>query len=349
MKNNILIATEPLDPHADAVILRMRENGLNPLRLHTEDVLAKSGFSYDFIDGVQNGEIWTRKESVPIESIRSIWWRRPKLPVTDPSRPKDESRFIKYEVEHALNGLLATLDCYWMSDPAKIRAAKWKPLQLTRAVSLGFKVPDTIVSRDPQKILEFCDHCKGDVIFKVLSDGALGRQFASQGTLSYIEGDEAKVNYLRSFKDASGIKMVYCTPVSRGFIQENAESIRTTVCLFQRRIKKRFEYRVTVIGKKVFSALIDSQTNERTKEDWRHYDVPMHFKRASLPYDIELKCLKLVESFGLHFSAIDLIEDENGDFIFLESNPNGQWLFVERLMPEFKMIDTLIDCLVQAQ
>jgi len=32
----------------------------------------------------------------------------------------------------------------------------------------------------------------------------------------------------------------------------------------------------------------------------------------------------------LRFSAIDLVEATDGDFWFLEANPNGQWAWIEQ-------------------
>lgn len=42
-----------------------------------------------------------------------------------------------------------------------------------------------------------------------------------------------------------------------------------------------------------------------------------------------MKCVALVSTLGLLFSAIDLAVDKDGKVWFLEVNPNGQWGFVE--------------------
>jgi len=39
----------------------------------------------------------------------------------------------------------------------------------------------------------------------------------------------------------------------------------------------------------------------------------------------------LVEKLGLVFGCIDMIVTPRGEFIFLEINPNGQWLWIEEL------------------
>ena len=54
----------------------------------------------------------------------------------------------------------------------------------------------------------------------------------------------------------------------------------------------------------------------------------MH-KKHELPKDIKEKCIQITKKFSLNYSAIDLILDKNGQYIFLECNPNGQWAWLE--------------------
>jgi hypothetical protein len=36
-----------------------------------------------------------------------------------------------------------------------------------------------------------------------------------------------------------------------------------------------------------------------------------------------------MDSFALNFASMDMIVTPEGDFVFLELNPNGQWLWLE--------------------
>jgi hypothetical protein len=36
-----------------------------------------------------------------------------------------------------------------------------------------------------------------------------------------------------------------------------------------------------------------------------------------------------MDSFGLNFASLDMIVTPDGEFVFLELNPNGQWLWLE--------------------
>jgi glutathione synthase/RimK-type ligase-like ATP-grasp enzyme len=49
-----------------------------------------------------------------------------------------------------------------------------------------------------------------------------------------------------------------------------------------------------------------------------------------LPVDVASACISVTRDLGLRFAAIDLIEDPDGRFWFLEANPNGQWAWIEQ-------------------
>jgi glutathione synthase/RimK-type ligase-like ATP-grasp enzyme len=81
-----------------------------------------------------------------------------------------------------------------------------------------------------------------------------------------------------------------------------------------------------VIGNRILSCRIDSQASEATKVDWRHYDFKnVEHLQIELPDEVRKKLHRFMNAIGLKYGAIDLIETPNGDFIFLEVNPSGQW------------------------
>ncbi len=49
-----------------------------------------------------------------------------------------------------------------------------------------------------------------------------------------------------------------------------------------------------------------------------------------LPAELVEACIAVTHDLGLRFAAIDLVEDEDGQFWFLEANPNGQWAWIEQ-------------------
>ena len=57
-----------------------------------------------------------------------------------------------------------------------------------------------------------------------------------------------------------------------------------------------------------------------------------------------MACQTLVRFFGLQFSALDLIVTPAGEYIFLESNPCGQWGWIEK-QTGLPLTEALVDIL----
>ena len=125
-----------------------------------------------------------------------------------------------------------------------------------------------------------------------------------------------------------------------------ADAVRYAPHLFQKYIDKAYEVRVTVINSQCFAVRIDSQANAKTKIDWRNYDLE-HTPHSALvlPAEIEQRILNYVRSYGLTFSALDFIVTPTDDWVFLENNPNGQWLWLEELTG-LPMTEALISALI---
>ena len=111
-----------------------------------------------------------------------------------------------------------------------------------------------------------------------------------------------------------------------------SQSIRYAPVIFQEEVPKKLELRVTVVAAKVFPAAIRSQESRFLRHDWRHYHdfgESKYYSVHTLPEKIEGLCVRLVETLGLCFGAIDLIVTPANEYVFLEINPNGQWLWIE--------------------
>ena len=127
------------------------------------------------------------------------------------------------------------------------------------------------------------------------------------------------------------------------------DSVRYVPVLFQAYVPKRVELRVTVVGQQVFAAEIHSQASHRTRHDWRRYDF---FKTIYLPHElpreVERRCLQLVERLGLCYGAIDMILTPDNHYVFLEINPNGQYLWIEN-ETGLAISDALCDLLISEE
>ena len=102
--------------------------------------------------------------------------------------------------------------------------------------------------------------------------------------------------------------------------------------IFQPYVEKRVELRIVVVGRNLFACAIHSQRSERSREDWRRYDLEnTPYEPYELPPDVAAKLRRLMDRLGLVCGSVDMIVTPAGEHVFLEVNPNGQFDFVARL------------------
>ncbi|HEV2887451.1 MAG TPA: hypothetical protein VGX49_11105 [Jatrophihabitans sp.] len=333
-KDQIVIVTQTDDPHTDEVIVALERMGHEPVRLNTDEIPVDSKLSMSWTNDPDSFdatiEVLTSGRTMNSGSVRSVWWRRPAHFGLPSDLSVQENEFATDEIDHALRSLWGSLDCYWISEPERIRQASWKGEQLTRARRLGFEIPRTLITTDPEQARDFFYACDKQMIFKVMTDPFLGAAGAARRHPDeYFEPYEAPT-----------------TIVTEPDL-DLLDSVRVAPCLFQEYVPKKVELRVTVIGNEIFAAEIHSQDNEKTAIDWRHYDVDIPYGVASLPPEVADRCLALVKGYGLNFSSMDLILTPDDRYVFLENNANGQFIFIEDKVPELAMTDALASCLVR--
>jgi glutathione synthase/RimK-type ligase-like ATP-grasp enzyme len=335
----IVIVTCAADPHADAMMDKLHAMGVQPVRLDTDDIPTRATFSLTLEKGSPTWRggisLTATGRTLRLDGVRSVWWRRPApyygLP---PDLADDEREFAKAEIDHAFRGALELLDCYWVSHPDRIRRASLKVEQLQRAAGYGFDVPPTLVTTDPADVREFFAAHDGDIIYKVLTDPFLGAPMVA------AKHPDRPVTAPRQTT----------TTRFRAADLNRLDAVRLAPCLFQAYVPKRVELRVTVIGDELFTVEIDSQAHPGTSLDWRNWDgggFEIPYRAVQLPPALAEQCLRYVRSYGLNFSAIDLVLTPDGRYVFLENNPNGQFMWIEKFVPELTMTDALAACLLR--
>ncbi len=303
----VLILSNAQDTHVPLVSRALDVGGCPWLRLDTETFGAQT--IGEFALGLDRSGVWLRtgKDEIAIDQVSAVWYRRPEPPVL-PAMPHDEARqFAEAELKSFLDGLISLVGCRWLSEPGAIRRAGHKLLQLRLALQLGFDVPPTLVSQLPQAIRDFRHAVGGPLVAKLVSKGP---PRAATPERQYV---------------------VFTEVLDDAALEDDA-ILAFCPAIYQPYIEKAFELRVTVVGEQVFACRIDSQATERTRIDWRNYDLA---NTPHAPFDLDPRhralCLRLVRELGLAFGAIDLIVTPEGRTIFLEINPNGQWGWIEEL------------------
>lgn len=331
-KDRIVIVTDKFDSHTDMVMIELRKMGHQPVRLHPADFPMSASITLTFDQHSWGGELGLRKGPLALDEIKSVWWRRPEPHVVADDLPKAERSFARKETGHTFLGLWSILDCYWMSFPPHIRRASNKIEQLQRAAHLGFRVPRTLITNDPEQVRQFYEECHGQMIYKTQVAPVLDWATREPGP----PGGE----------EEAGVPMIYTTLITQEHL-DVLETVRTAPCQFQELIPKRLELRVTIIGDDIFVCEIHSQEDERTSLDWRHYEAPIPYKKGSLPPEVAAKCFAMMKSYGLNYSAFDLILTPEGEYVFIENNPAGQCFFIQDYIPEFKMVEAVASYLLR--
>jgi glutathione synthase/RimK-type ligase-like ATP-grasp enzyme len=103
--------------------------------------------------------------------------------------------------------------------------------------------------------------------------------------------------------------------------------VRYAPVIFQEYIEG-VDLRITVIGNSIFAAEIDAQETSYPV-DMRMVIGEAHIRPVELPPKVQKKILELQRRLGLYYGAIDMRRTPQGDYVFFEVNPAGQWLFVE--------------------
>ena len=123
--------------------------------------------------------------------------------------------------------------------------------------------------------------------------------------------------------------------------------MQSTAGIFQKKIAKAFELRVTYFGTYPVAIKLCSQEHPQGQIDWRAIpDEELVTQPYELPDEINNKCKALMDAFGLLFGCFDFIVTPDNEYYFLEINEQGQFLWIEDLNPDIKMLDIFTEFLI---
>lgn len=314
----VLIVTNSDENNVVNVENHLNDMGQGFLRLNVDEVLKSNPVM--FLSNVFDLEetLFLKEKTFKCRDIKSVWFRRPrKITVSDPSTNMEE-RFVEDEFSASLWSMYTTLSgALWMNNPLYgcYLLEHNKLLQLKIAKTCDLYVPKTIITNCPSGAIRFCKSLGGSLAIKSV--------------------------HSRIFQKENEISGIYTNKVSCEFLEEHAENIKISPVMFQEYIPKKFELRITIVGTRIFACKIDSQSSERSKIDWRRYDFEnVKHEKFNLPENIKNNLLSFMSRCKIIYGAIDMIVDDQGRFVFLEVNPNGQYGWIEGLteMPISKAI-----------
>jgi glutathione synthase/RimK-type ligase-like ATP-grasp enzyme len=304
----VLLLTHSGDYYTiDLVEAAVAARGGRPLRINTDTYPTQLGLTV-----VQPGPGHPRRhllsaagQQLDLDDVTAIWARRlwpGKMPAEmDPQM----AVYSKREARTAFFDTFSLVEARWVNPLQAMLRAESKILQLQLAEQEGLTLPPTLITSDPHQARAFWEDHDGKIVTKLL--GALSQTMNATGDFMYTsrvtEDDLEGLDGLR-----------YCPQV------------------FQGEIDKAAELRCIVVGDDVFVGAINASSSIAGRVDWRKLTQAdgVAWEHAELPADVKAKLVGLTRRLGLIYGAADLIVTPDGDHVFLEVNPAGEWGWLQR-------------------
>jgi glutathione synthase/RimK-type ligase-like ATP-grasp enzyme len=292
----ILIISANEDIHAQAVMRELAQSGHTGMRM-----LNLSEFPMRLAMNVRidnNGhcdyDLKFPDRTVSMHEVKAVWWRRPQ-PFGIPPEVRDPAvrHFAMSEAATAFQGMWQASNALWVNNILRDAAAAHKPWQLALAKQLGLRIPETRITNDPAEARQFWAEYPGQVIYKPFTAS------------------------LQSWRE---------TRVLKPEEERLADAVRFAPVIFQKYVPGK-DLRITAIGDRLFPAEADAQKGEYQVDVRLNTGLP--YRRHELPADIQEKLLRFMRRLGLEYGAIDMRLTPEGEYVFFEVNPAGQFLYVE--------------------
>jgi glutathione synthase/RimK-type ligase-like ATP-grasp enzyme len=230
-----------------------------------------------------------------VRDVDLIWLRRINYPqmVPDGLENSDQVEIVNNDCRAAILGLIASeFRGVWINDPFASYRAENKILQLCAAQAAGLRTPRTIVSQDPEHVRHFVESVDGRAIVKPVKGSSKHPLFTVRVSPELLADDDA---------------------------------IRLSPAIYQELIPGTRHLRVHCFGDELHAFAIESQDL-----DWRgNIDVPIDY--VEVEDELAEKLLAVLGRLGLRMGVFDLKQLPEGECVWLEVNPQGQFLFMEGL------------------
>lgn len=291
----VLVLTTPVDPTADMVLTHLHSDRIPFLRLDAAQFPTEVAFTGEI---GQHSRWRAELNGVSLDDVKTIYYRRPGRFEFSTAIPLDVIPWCEGQARFGFWGVLESLPATWINPPSSAQQAEYKPRQLAHATAAGLTVPPTLVTNDPQAVADFAARQRHGIVTKTL--------------------------YARTPRTGDGqlSGVVYTSEIPPDRYRD--PSIAATAHLFQAKLVKKADLRVTVIGESVFATHIHNPG----ELDWRRSHHNITYRPYELPDTVRTGVHRLMRSLGLVFGALDFVLTDQGHQ-FIEINPNGQWGWIE--------------------
>lgn len=305
-RDHVLLLTHSGDHYTvERVAHALAERGVKTFRFDTDrfprEVRISAHLDAErFVHLVEDGAAICRAEAV-----RAVWARRIRLPELDEKLDPQFRGMCVRESAAALQGFLDGLHgARWINERQAEAEAGNKLRQLRLARDAGLRIPRTLLTNDAGQARKFFRENGGALVAKLLTPLSTGMDAASA--------------------------FVYTNEVGEVDLEE-AGGLRHSPMVFQERIPKSLELRIAYVAGRFFVGALDASRSAEGRVDWRRATPEeCQWQQGDLPPELEAQLTELMRRLQLLYGAIDIIRTPDGEHIFLEVNPGGEWGMLER-------------------
>lgn len=257
------------------------------------------------------------------KDIQSVWLRKTGAPHIDKNMDAVLRKGCIKESKEVLDIFLNHLHTdavRWMDPPSAVRKAENKLFQLNLAQSAGIRVPQTLITNSPEDLKHFYRNLNGNVVAKMLTPLTV----SMSGKTPFVFTSRVKEEDL-----------------------DDAGMLRYSPMAFQEYIPKDYELRIAYVDGKLLTGAVSAKKIGADTTDWRAAQTE-HFQweRFTVKEAFAEKLRSFMKRIGLSFGAVDVIVQPNGEYVFLEVNPTGEWGMLERDL-ELPISDAIAEFLVR--
>ncbi|WP_414583181.1 MvdD family ATP-grasp ribosomal peptide maturase [Scytonema sp. PCC 10023] len=303
----ILIITHSQDNQSIPLVLSaIADQGGKAFRFDTDKFPTEVGLDVYYGKGCERLILESDDQKLDLSEVSAVWYRRIAIGARIPSTMDRQLRQASVgESRATIQGMIASIKGFHLDPIPHIRRAENKQLQLQVAREVGLFTPRTLTTNNPLSVKQFASECEQGIITKMLSSFA-------------IYDEQGREN------------VVFTNPVTPEDL-DHLDGLRFCPMTFQEKVPKALELRTIIVGKRVFTAAVDSQALQKARYDWRRQGIALldAWQPYDLPQDVEEKLLKLMTNFRLNYGAIDIILTPDGRHVFLEVNPVGEFFWLE--------------------
>ena len=291
----------------DIVVKKLTELGKDVLRLNSDKFSEFLSFEYKINSEEATVEVNYDGKKFTADDIEAVWYRK-LWGIAAPEELDSSFQGIHRQEYTTMRTLFfeSIRHVPWMNVmDIDHRIGENKFEQLIQAKKAGLSIPESLFTNNQEEVKSFFyTTCNEKMIAKL--HGALSRSML---------GNEG----------------FFPTTLIREEDLESLETLPYCPMIFQRAIEKCYELRIAFVDGIFFAGKINATTSLIGNTDWRiASDLQSTWEEYLLPGNVCDALTIMMNKMGLLFGVIDMIREKNGDYVFLEVNPQGEWGMIQR-------------------